>query len=65
MRVNGESRSVRAETVEALLAELGFEAGRRGIAVAVDGALVPRRNWGDARLSAARSVEIISASQGG
>lgn len=65
MQVNGETRSVRAETVEALLAELGLPAARPGIAVAVDGALVPRRNWGDARLSAARSVEIISASQGG
>lgn len=65
MQVNGETRSVRAETVEALLAELGLPAARPGIAVAVDGALVPRRHWGDARLSAARSVEIISASQGG
>jgi sulfur carrier protein len=65
MQVNGETRSVRAETVEALLAELGLAPSRPGIAVAVDGALVPRRDWADARLSAARSIEFISASQGG
>ena len=45
--------------------KLGLAPSRPGIAVAVDGALVPRRDWADARLSAARSIEIISASQGG
>jgi sulfur carrier protein len=63
--VNGEKRAVEAATVAELLLELGFPTARPGIAVAVEGALVPKRGWGDAWLADGQTVEIITAAQGG
>ena len=63
--VNGERRAVEAATVAELLMELGFPTARPGIAVAVEGALVPRRGWVQTRLADGQTVEIITAAQGG
>ena len=52
-------------TVADLLVAKGLEPERKGIAVAVNGAVVPRRTWTEARLSAGDAVEIIEAKQGG
>jgi sulfur carrier protein len=62
--VNGEPRRVAAgETVAALLDALGTQP--RGVAVAVDGEVVPRRTWGEATLAGGERVEILSIAQGG
>jgi sulfur carrier protein len=62
--VNGEPRTVAAgDTVAALLAALGTEP--RGVAVAVDGEVVPRRTWPDATFGGGEHVEILSIAQGG
>ncbi len=61
--VNDEEVEVDADTsVEALVAELGFPG--KGIAVAVDWALLPRSEWGTALSDGAR-VEVVTAVQGG
>lgn len=44
---------------------LGSEPGRRGIAVAVDGEVVPRSAWSHTGLSDGQMVEIVGAVQGG
>jgi sulfur carrier protein len=44
---------------------LGPEPGRRGIAVAVDGEVVPRSAWSETELSDGQRVEIVGAVQGG
>ncbi|WP_068188846.1 sulfur carrier protein ThiS [Mycobacterium sp. UM_CSW] len=49
-------------TVAALLESLGFPA--RGIAVAVDDAVLPRSDWA-ARLFDGARVEVVTAVQGG
>lgn len=64
IRVNGEFRAV-AATVAALLAELGIDRGARGLAVAVNGAVVRRPAWDDAPLVAGDAVEIIRPLTGG
>jgi sulfur carrier protein len=65
IRVNGESESLAATTVEALLAEKAVDTGQRGIAVALNGAVVPRAAWCETPLKPGDSVEIVRAKQGG
>ncbi len=50
-------------TVAGLIAER--YAGRRWLAVAVDGDLVPRSTWPDRRLQDGAVVEVLTAVQGG
>jgi sulfur carrier protein len=65
IRVNGESEPLAAATIEALLAEKAGDSMQRGIAVALNGAVVPRAAWRDTVLQAGDSVEIVRARQGG
>lgn len=64
VRVNGRERAVRdGLTVRELLDELGVH--REGVAVAVDGQVVPRGQHGEVRLRQGQSVEVIRAVGGG
>jgi sulfur carrier protein len=65
IRVNGESEPLAVATIEALLAEKAVDTGQRGIAVALNGAVVPRAAWRDTPLKAGDSIEIVRARQGG
>ncbi len=65
IRVNGESEPLIAATIEVLLAEKAVDTGQRGIAVALNGAVVPRAAWHDTPLKPGDSVEIVRARQGG
>jgi len=65
IRVNGESEPLAVTTVEALLAEKAVDTGQRGIAVALNGAVVPRTAWHDTPLKPGDSIEIVRARQGG
>jgi sulfur carrier protein len=65
IRVNGESEPLAAATVEALLAEKAVDTGQRGIAVALNGAVIPRAAWGDTSLKPGDNVEIVRTKQGG
>jgi sulfur carrier protein len=64
--LNGQSCDVPAgETVVALLRRLGLEADARGVAVAVDGEVVPRAGWESFALPEDARVEVLTAMQGG
>jgi sulfur carrier protein len=63
--VNGEPRPLRASHVADLLAELGLGGRREGIAVAVNGEVVPRSCWQERSLAPGDEVEIVTAVQGG
>jgi len=66
IRLNGKDQTVDAGcTVAGLLTGLGIDPGRRGVAVAVNGALVPRRTWADAVVPEAGEVEVVQPLQGG
>jgi sulfur carrier protein len=65
IRVNGESEPLAVATLEALLAEKAVDTGHRGIAVALNGSVVPRAAWPDTPLRAGDTVEIVRARQGG
>lgn len=62
--VNG-SEQPDAATVAALLERLGLGEGARGVAVALDGAVVPRSEWRSAPLAPGVRVEVVGAIQGG
>ena len=63
--VNGEPRERAGATVAELLADLGVETHARGVAVAVDGEVIPRAEWGERRVNEGERVEALSAMQGG
>lgn len=51
-------------TVAEAIAELG-PGPRRGIAVALDGEVVPRAAWDDTQLRSGARLEVVQAVQGG
>lgn len=64
--LNGESSEVPpGETVAELLLGMGLDARARGIAVAVDGEVVPRASWESFALEQDARVEVLTAMQGG
>jgi sulfur carrier protein len=65
IRVNGESEPLAAATLAALLAEKAVDTEQKGIAVALNGAVVPRAAWPQTALRSGDSVEIVRARQGG
>jgi sulfur carrier protein len=52
-------------TVADAVAAAGADSGRRGVAVAVDGEVVPRSGWDGTRLTEGQRVEVVEAIQGG
>lgn len=64
--LNGVESELRADdTVAVVLARLGLALDARGVAVAVDGAVVPRGEWQAFALSEGARVEVLTAMQGG
>jgi sulfur carrier protein len=64
--VNGEPRELResARVADAVAAVAAAAAGR-GLAVAVDGEVVPRGEWDGFKLRDGQRVEVLRAVQGG
>jgi sulfur carrier protein len=63
---NGEPLALEdGATVAGLLEQVGVEPDARGIAVAVDGEVVPRGRWSELRLAPDARVEVVTAIQGG
>jgi sulfur carrier protein len=66
MIVNGQSAEIQpGETVASVLDRLGLSLDARGVAVAVDGEVVPRALWPSFALDADAHVEVLTAMQGG
>lgn len=65
LNINGVEEQVQAANVAELLTLKGVELERKGIAVALNSAVVPRRSWAEAALKSGDVMEIITARQGG
>jgi sulfur carrier protein len=63
--LNGEPRERDGATIVELLSDLGVEDRARGVAVAVNGEVVPRAQWPSHRVGAGDRVEALTAMQGG
>lgn len=62
--LNGKQQLLGVATVRALLEQEEI-AETRGVAVALNGAVVPRGEWDRTPLNAGDAVEIVRARQGG
>jgi sulfur carrier protein len=68
MRVvlNGERRELAADaTVREAVTASGAPSEGRGVAVALDGEVVPRGRWDEVELHEGQRVEVVQAVQGG
>lgn len=64
--VNGSDRDVPAgTTLRDVIASLGVGDRERGVAAAVDGAVVPRSAWETTHMQARMRVEVVRAAAGG
>jgi sulfur carrier protein len=64
IRINGSDEPFAGGSVAALIDARGM-AGRRGLAVAVNGAVVPARRWPETILAPGDEVEIVRPFGGG
>lgn len=64
MLVNGEPQAPVANVL-ALLDARGIAPDEKGVAVAVNGAVVPRAAWDDTALAAGDEIEIVRPFKGG
>ena len=66
IELNGEQVELdEPATVATAIDYAGAGGDRRGVAVAVDGQVVPRSAWHQTKLTAGQRVEIVGAIQGG
>ena len=64
--LNGERAELAdSASVSAAVAASGAPADARGVAVAVDGEVVPRGQWESTELREGQQVEVVQAVQGG
>jgi sulfur carrier protein len=64
--LNGQRSDVHdGETLGAVLVRLGLDVDARGVAVAVDGEVVPRALWQSYTVGDGARVEVLTAMQGG
>jgi sulfur carrier protein len=63
--LNGNPSERDGATIADLLADLGVEDRARGVAVAVNGEIVPRAEWPRRHVAAGDRIEALSAMQGG
>ena len=64
IRVNGQDERLAVATVAELLHARGIDKPR-GVAVAVNGAVVPARRWSEVALAPGDAIEIVKPFGGG
>ena len=64
--LNGATQQLEdGATVRAAVSATGAPSEGRGVAVAIDGEVVPRARWDDVPLTEGARVEVVQAVQGG
>jgi sulfur carrier protein len=65
IQVNGKPESLAASTLDALLRTRGVVPGAKGVAVALNGQVVPAARWSATSLSPGDELEIVRPFSGG
>jgi len=66
VRINGEARELAVgATVASVVESMSTAPAGRGVAVALDGEVVPRGEWAGTELSEGMRLELVVAVQGG
>ena len=63
--LNGEVVPMTSRDIPGLLADKGIEPGRGGVAVAVNGEVVPRADWDQTPVNPNDQIEIVHIVRGG
>jgi len=64
--INGRSHEIETgATLADAVAQLPGAPTGRGVAAALDGEVIPQRDWPDTRLSEGARIELVVAVQGG
>jgi sulfur carrier protein len=63
--VNGEQKPLNSSTLIELLEENGVDSGKGGVAVALNGEVVPRADWAQTSMKQDDKVEIVHIVRGG
>ena len=63
--LNGEKLPMTSRNIRGLLAEKGIDSDRGGVAVAVNGEVVPRAEWDQTPVKANDQIEIVHIVRGG
>ncbi len=63
--LNGRKRPFPGADLLALLAEMKVAGNAKGVAVAVNGEIIPRARWAETRLAPGDEVDVVGAVQGG
>ncbi len=63
--IGGEEKEIKARSVSDLLTELHLPEDGRGIAIAINDAVVSRSRWLEYELREGDRIEIVRATQGG
>lgn len=65
IQVNGKDRPLAPEGLIGVLRELDIDPEQRGVAVALNGAVVPRARWATTALNDGDAVEVVKLFAGG
>jgi sulfur carrier protein len=65
IRLNGTEETVERATVVDLVRARGIDPGARGLAVALNGAVVRRADWPTTEIKAGDAIEIVRPFSGG
>jgi sulfur carrier protein len=66
IELNGRTAELpNGATVADAVKEVGVDGESRGVAVAVDGEVIRRAEWGETELESDQTVEVVRAVQGG
>lgn len=63
--INGELRSLSASILVEVLEEIGVDSSKGGVAVALNGEVVPRADWPQTSMKPNDKVEIVHIVRGG
>jgi sulfur carrier protein len=63
--VNGEQKPLNSSRLIELLEENGVDSGKGGVAVALNGEVVPRADWAQTSMKQDDKVEIVHIVRGG
>ncbi len=63
--VNGEPVPLTSEGIRALLADKGIDESQGGVAIAINGEVVPRGDWDQTPLKPNDRIEIVHIVRGG
>ena len=65
IQLNGQDRPMTAEGLIGMLRELDIDPEQRGVAVALNGAVVPRSDWAKTTLRDGDALEVVKLFAGG